>query len=67
MPNPKGEALVKVTARIYLRDRDKLKQYFPHTGYNFWLREVIRKGVEQLDRKLEEKIKEESHGPRQES
>lgn len=46
-----SEPFEKITCRVFARDMDLIRQFFPHVGYNEVFRVLIRKTVNSLERK----------------
>jgi hypothetical protein len=60
MARPKDDRpTVKISCRVYDTDLERLRVYYPNTGYNLVIRRLIARHVRRLEEKYErEKVEE---------
>lgn len=47
----------KITCRLYDGDTDRLRRFYPNTGYSEIIRELVRQHIQKLEDRLSAKLK----------
>lgn len=67
MPNKLSSPTTKISLRLFSKDHDMLKKYYPAVGYNEIIRSLVHRHVKKLELKTQQHLEDKdpellSHG-----